>query len=325
MKYQVSVVVPTYRRPDLLARCLTALFAQDADPASYELIVVDDAASEETRQQVECFAQQLPLCAPRLRYIAVKGRHGPALARNTGWRTAQGEIIAFTDDDCIPQPCWLRVGVAAFVDGVVGVSGKIIVPSEGVPTDYEHNAARLAYSEFVTANCFYRRDELEAVGGFDEQFTMAWREDSDLFFRLLERDGKLLVVPEAVVIHPVRPARWGISLSQQRKSMFNALLYKKHPRMYRDRIQSAPPWHYYCIVGAALLALFGLLLGAWPFALAALCVWAVMTGWFCSLRLRHTSRLPRHMAEMIATSLFIPPLAIYWRITGAIKFRVVFF
>lgn len=65
-----------------------------------------------------------------------------------------------------------------------------------------------------------------AGGGFDERFRMAWREDSDLHFRSLERSYKLGHAPMAKVIHPVRPARWGISVHEQRKSMFNALLYK---------------------------------------------------------------------------------------------------
>jgi glycosyltransferase involved in cell wall biosynthesis len=326
MRYRISVVVPTYKRPDLLTRCLDALAQQDIDPTCYEVIVVDDAACDETRCLVESVAQRfMSSRGPRLRYIAVTGKHGPAVARNTGWRAAQGEIIAFTDDDCIPQPCWLRAGTTAFIEGVIGVSGKVIVPLSGIPTDYERNAARLAYSEFVTANCFYLRDTLEAVGGFDEQFTMAWREDSDLFFRLLNEEGKLLFVSEAAVVHPVRPARWGISLSQQRKSMFNALLYKKHPVLYQRKIQATPPWHYYGIIASALLALSGLLLGGQFFALGAACAWVLLTGWFCLLRLRHTSHLPRHVVEMIVTSLLIPPLAIYWRIFGAFKFRVIFF
>lgn len=326
MSYRVSVVVPTYKRPELLARCLHALAEQDIDPACYEIIVVDDAACEETCRQVEEMARRLmDSHGPCLRYVPVRGRHGPAVARNTGWRAARGEFIAFTDDDCIPQPCWLRAGTTAFVEGVTGVSGKVIVPLSGIPTDYERNAARLAHSEFVTANCFYRRDALEAVGGFDERFTMAWREDSDLFFRLLNEKGKLLFVAGARVVHPVRPARWGISLSQQRKSMFNALLYKKHPLLYQRKIQATPPWHYYGIVASALLAVSGLLLGAPFVAPGAACSWAMLTGWFCLLRLRHTSHLPRHVVEMIVTSLLIPPLAIYWRIVGALKFRVLFF
>lgn len=328
MSYRVSVVVPTYKRPELLVRCLNALAGQDIDPACYEVIVVDDAACEETRQLVEGMARHLlASCGLCLRYIAVSGQHGhgPAVARNTGWRAARGEIIAFTDDDCIPQPDWLRAGATAFVEGVTGVSGKVIVPLPEQPTDYERNAARLAYSEFVTANCFYRRSALAAVGGFDERFTMAWREDSDLFFRLLNEQGKLLSVSSATVVHPLRPAHWGISLSQQRKSMFNALLYKKHPLLYQRKIQATPPWHYYGIVASVLLAISGLLLGVPLVMLGASSAWALLTSWFCLLRLRHTSHLPRHVVEMIVTSLLIPPLAIYWRIVGALKFRVLFF
>ncbi|MEO7001913.1 MAG: glycosyltransferase family 2 protein [Ktedonobacterales bacterium] len=76
------------------------------------------------------------------------------------------------------------------------------------------NVAQLAHAEFVTANCFYRRDALAEVGGFDECFEVAWREDSDLNFRLLQLGVRLIHVDTAVVTHPVRPAQWGISLLQ---------------------------------------------------------------------------------------------------------------
>lgn len=147
MSILVSVVVPTCNRPELLSRCLAALVAQDFDPAAYEIIIADDAASDETQRLVEYWAERIG-CAtgygkgvPLLRYVPVTGAHGPAAARNTGWRVATGEIIAFTDDDCIPDSGWLSAGVAAFVDGVVGVSGRLIVPLPEPPTDYERNAA----------------------------------------------------------------------------------------------------------------------------------------------------------------------------------------
>ena len=165
---------------------------QDLDPTDYEIIVVDDAACETTRRQVddwiECMHRGKCEDGPvhTIRYIAVTGSHGPAIARNVGWRAARGEIIAFIDDDCIPTPGWLSAGLAAFTDGIVGASGKLIMPLVHIPTDYEHDAVQLEKSEFVTANCFYRRDMLERVGGFDERFIAAWREDSDLFFTLQE-------------------------------------------------------------------------------------------------------------------------------------------
>ena len=323
----VSVVVPTYKRPELLQRCLTALMTQDYAANAYEVIIVDDAADDATRQMVECLAERVRPCGNTLRYIAVNGKHGPAIARNIGWRAAHSAIVAFTDDDCIPAPNWLRAGVRAFYThngDISGVSGKLIVPLQGIPTDYERNAAHLATSEFVTANCFYRRSCLEVVGGFDERFTVAWREDSDLFFALLRRNVTLVYEPDALVIHPLRPAPWGISLRQQRKSMFNALLYKKHPALYRQKVQATPPWHYYSILGALFAAFVGGLCKSHRFAFIAACLWLLLTGRFCLYRLQRTSSRRSHRAEMIVTSLLIPPIAIYWRIRGAIKFRVWF-
>jgi glycosyltransferase involved in cell wall biosynthesis len=347
----VSVVVPTYRRDGLLDRCLAALAAQEFDPSAYEVIVCDDAASEATYRLVASWAGRS--CAP-VRYLPVCGTQGPAAARNRGWRAAHGAIIAFTDDDCIPDPGWLRTGVQAFdahcapeqglptkhggsrlesvpsalrgcdEGPVMGVSGCIIVPLPPRPTDYERDAAGLESAEFATANCFYRRDALEAVGGFDERFTAAWREDADLFFVLLERGYRVARAPEAVVIHPVRPARWGISIRQQRKSMFNALLYQKHPALYRERIQSAPPLHYYGIVGGLFAATIGILSGKGRLALTGGALWFILTGRFCARRLHGTSRAPRHVAEMAVTSIAIPPLSILWRLRGALRFRTFF-
>jgi len=350
-QYRVSVVVPTFKRPDLLIRCLAALMSQDFDASDYEVIIADDAACDETRRAVDAFCcgesrvpdslacRQCP--GPEVRYVAVTGKHSPSAARNAGWRVARGEIIAFTDDDCVPTPGWLRAGLAAFTDGVTGVSGRLIIPLQCIPTDYELNAAQLATARFVTANSFYRRACLARIGGFDESFTSAWREDSDVYFTLLERYAGeampcdclscsislargFVYAPDAVVIHPLRSAQWGVSLSQQRKSMFNALLYKKHPALYREKIQTAPPWHYYAIVGALLVVIGALLGRKQGLAFGAACLWMFLTGRFCLQRLDQTSRERRHVAEMLVTSVLIPPLSIFWRIRGAIKFRVFF-
>jgi GT2 family glycosyltransferase len=321
---RVSVVVPTYRRPDLLGRCLAALVAQEFDPEGFEILVVDDAASEETRRQVEGIASG---SRPALRYLpADGGRRGPAAARNLGWRRARGEIVAFTDDDCIPDPRWLAAGLGAFGrPGVAAASCRVVVPLPDDPTDYERDVAGLETAEFVTANCFCRRSALAEVGGFDERFTAAWREDSDLHFAVLERGWEIVRADDAIVVHPVRPASWGVSLRQQRKSLFNALLFKKHPDLYRRRIRAHPPWDYYAIVGALGLMLAGAIGGSAGLALVGGVSWALLTGLFCRRRLRGTSRDPRHVSEMVVTSALIPPLSVFWRLYGAWKFRVVFF
>jgi GT2 family glycosyltransferase len=96
----------------------------------------------------------------------------------------------------------------------------------------------LASAEFVTANALVRRDALEAVGGFDERFGRAWREDSDLQFRL-QALGEVARADAATVLHPVRPERWGVCLRQQRNACFDALLYKKRWPVRRRR--RSPP------------------------------------------------------------------------------------
>lgn len=356
----VSVVVPTYRRDPLLERCLAALVAQDFDPSAYEILIVDDAGSEDTHRLVQRWAEsttalqftaELPADAayheaggpaispsrslfqntllkvenlPAIRYLAVdQHHHGPSIARNLGWRAAEGQIIAFTDDDCLPQPDWLKQGLLA-LDGMDGVSGQVIVPLPESPTDYELNTRGLERSLFVTANCFYRKTALEQAGGFDERFRIAWREDTDLYFTLLEQGCRMGRAPAAVVIHPVRPAPWGVSLGQQRKNLYNALLYKKHPRHYRRVIQAWPPLLYYLILAATAVALAGLLLHSPVMGWAGLAAWGVMASSFCARRLKSTSRRLSHVLEMIITSIFIPFAAVYWRLRGAVRFRVLF-
>jgi GT2 family glycosyltransferase len=320
---RASVVVPTYRRPELLDRCLAALAAQGLDPSSFEVIIADDAASDATRVQVEGWAARVRFA---MQYIPATATRGPAGARNAGWRSARGEIIAFTDDDCVPDPAWLGAGVAALAGrpDVDAATGRMVAPLPDDPTDYQCNEAGLEGAQFVTANCFVRREALAAVGGFDERFTAAWREDSDLHFNLLRAGRRVLSAPAAVVVHPVRPAPWGISLRQQRKSLFDALLYKKHPRLYRSRIRAAPPWNYYAAVGAIAAAVAGAAGGSMPLAAAGVGSWLVLTGRFCARRLRRTSRAPRHVAEMIVTSALIPPLSVFWRLYGALRFRVLY-
>ncbi len=320
---RASVIVPTYHRADLLGRCLAALGSQQVGPGDYEVVVADDAASPATRRQTEEFAAS---SRATVRYVAVTGPHGPAAARNAGWRAARGEVLAFTDDDCLPAPDWLAEGLAALGadPAASAASGKVVVPLPDCPTDYERDAAGLERAEFVTANLFCHREALETVGGFDERFTAAWREDSDLQFALLGLGRRIVSAPRAVVVHPVRPAPWGVCLKQTRKVLFDALLYKKHPHLYRRHIRRWPRWDYYATVAAAGASLAAALAGAPLASLAAAGVWTALTGQFCARRLRGTSRSPGHIAEMVLTSALVPPLAVFWRLYGAVKFRVLF-
>jgi GT2 family glycosyltransferase len=284
----ISVVIPSCGRAELLARCLQALENQSLPRERYEIIVADDS---------------------RL-------RSGPAAARNRGWRRARAPIVAFTDDDTVPDREWLERGLEAMKDHVDAAAGRIVMPIPRAPTDYERDAQGLERGEFVTANCFVRKHVLERLGGFDESFRMAWREDSDLHFRLLRSGARLVPARRAVVVHPVRPAGWGVSLQQQRKVLYDALLFKKHRALYRSRIRRRPRWDYYVIVAALAATLTG--------SAAAAAVWAMLTSRFFLQRLRGASKQPGHVLEMLVTSVLIPPLAVFWRFAGALRYRVAF-
>jgi GT2 family glycosyltransferase len=321
---RVSVVVPTCGRLDLLDRCLDALTRQTLDASHYEVIIVDDEPSHNTLHLVAGWRARTALRGPRLVYISNGGTHGPAAARNRGWQVAQASVIAFTDDDTVPATTWLDSGLAEFTDGVDALCGRIEMPLPAKPTDYQRDARMLETAEFVTANCFCRKDVLERLGGFDERFTAPWREDSDLHFRLLEMRANIVHAPQALVVHPVRPAPWGVSLLQIKKIAFDALLYKKHPTLYRQKIQGAPRWDYYLTVAALLAGAAGLAAGSVPVAGAGIGVWLALTTRLCVRRLAGTVKSPSHIAEMIVTSALIPPLAVFWRIAGAIRYRVRF-
>jgi glycosyltransferase involved in cell wall biosynthesis len=318
------VVIPTYKRPALLRRCLLALCAQTMNPRRFEIIVVDDAPTDDTKKTVACIAAAVPW--PAISYIAAVGPRGPAAARNRGWRAARADLIAFTDDDCVPLRNWLSEGWNIFrMPGISGAWGDIIVPLGVSPTDHERNTKGLERSPCATANCFYAKAALDAVRGFDERFTAAWREDSDLEFTLMERGFRLVPCSRALVVHPARAAPWGISLGQQRNNLFNALLYKKHPALYRSLLHKHAPWHYYASVLALGIAVVAGTMQAWYWSLALLLLWGGLAFRFCLRRLRHSSRRFSHVLEMVVTSLLIPPLSLFWRLRGAVRFRVAYF
>ena len=315
----ISVVIPTYRRPQLLKKCIEALIRQKVDTNFFEIIVVSDGPDPSLATEIESYLN--------LRFFSLAEKKGPAAARNLGWQLATGRLIAFTDDDCIPHCDWLLNFWKAYesrTQATVAFNGKTIVPISPIPTDYELNISHLAEAEFITANCACSKEALELTGGFDEKFTMAWREDSDLQFKFIINNIPIVSVPEAIVTHPVRKPKWGVSLKEERKGIFNALLFKKYPNLYRQKIQKQRPWLYYWILGSFVAAVSGLI-ADWPFIFVlGIITWFVLTLVFTTKRLKNTSRRWSHILEIVVTSAAIPFLSIYWRWYGALKYRSLF-
>jgi GT2 family glycosyltransferase len=326
MKPEISVVIATWQRTHLLSRCLEALVDQDVDGNRFEIIIVTDGPDQPTMQFMKNWLN-IYMGNVTVTCISLPVKKGPAAARNAGWRKAVGELIVFTDDDTIPLPnCLHRYWLAytPFRNMAIAFSGKIKVPLQGMPTDYEMNTWRLEEARFVTANCACSKKALELIGGLDEDFTMAWREDTALEFDLSENDIPIIKVPDAVIIHPVRTASWGVSIKEQKKGMFNALLYKKHKGQYEKNRMQHTPGYYYIITLMLILSLLFCIYNNMPLMAGCLFIWLALTTLFIFKRLRNTKRNLTHIAEMIVTSAVIPVLSVYWTIYGAIKFKTFF-
>lgn len=319
---EVTVVLPTSGRVDLLDRCLDAIMRQTLDGRRVEVIVVDDNPRHNTRQLVAVWRASAGERGPDLKYLPNTGSHGPAAVRNLGWRGARASIVAFTEDDTVPSPSWLKHGLDAFTDNVDAVSGRVEMPSTGALTDYQREARRLEQAEFATANCFCRKSLLEKVGGFDERFDAGWPDD--FHFRLLKVHAAIAQTQHALVVRPMRPVAWGASVWQLKKLAFDALLFKTHPQLYRQKIRATPAWDHYATVAALAACVAGLGAGSTAILLPGAAAWTVMTSLLCGNRLRGTSRSLSHIIEIIVTSALIPPTAVFWRLAGAIRFRVRF-
>jgi glycosyltransferase involved in cell wall biosynthesis len=287
---------------------------------NFEIIVVSDGPDEETTAVVNEFNSII-----NVRCIALPQKKGPAAARNLGWLSARASVIAFTDDDCQPDSRWLTAILSEIdTNKAQAFTGRVIVPRGHRPTDYELNTAGLEKADFVTANCACTKLALFITGGFDERFSMAWREDSDLEFKLLAHHIPVTRIDSAIVIHPVRKATWGISVKEQKKTLYNALLYRNFPAFYRTRIQAQPPVLYYLIIMCFLLFMVGLISNTPQFILTGGVGWLLFTIYFIMKRLQHTSLSLRHVSEMIFTSILIPFCSVYWQWYGAFKYRVLF-
>lgn len=291
----------------------------------------------------------------RLHHLPNSGEaQGAAAARNLGWRASGAAIIAFTSDDAVPAADWLRQGVKALGagsgqlasdgDGAAGaanaahhaaddaadpahatldaVCGRVDAVLPKHPTESQWREHQRAAGEFTGCNWFCRRALLERLGGFDERFTDTAGADADMHFRLLEAQVALSRAPAASVARPVPAAGWADSLAQLRALSGEALLYKKHPRLYREKIRSLPDWHDAVVVAALLLAATGIWLGHELLTVCAGGIWLVLTAMLCIRRLHDTAKTPSHVAAVLLTSFVLPPLALFWRLVGAVRHRV---
>ncbi|MGW7200598.1 glycosyltransferase family 2 protein [Streptomyces chryseus] len=317
-----AVVIPTIGRRSLNA-CLRAL-ADGSGPKPAQVVLVDDRR--------ENGGLPLPVVVPDvLRPVTtvVRGRsRGPAAARNRGWREA-GPVpwAVFLDDDVVPGPTWaedLSADLAAATYRTAAVTARIMVPlpADRRPTDWERNTAGLATARWITADMAYRREALEAVGGFDERFRRAFREDADLALRVLAA-GWTVHTGSRTTIHPVRRADRMISVRLQRGNADDVLMNRRHGRNWWTRADAPRgrlPRHL-VVTGAALTALSCAGAGRRGAAAACAAGWLAGTAEFAWARIAPGPRTRDEVLTMAATSVLIPPAATWHWLRGHAKYR----
>jgi glycosyltransferase involved in cell wall biosynthesis len=241
---------------------------------------------------------------------------GPAAARNVGWRATSADWVAFLDDDVLPPADWveqLTADLAACGPEVGATQGRLRVPlpADRRPTDWERSTAGLETAVWATADMAYRRAALELVGGFDERFPRAYREDADLGLRVTG-DGWRIVRGCRSVEHPVRQAPWQQSIRSQRGNADDVLMGALHGSGWRRRASVPPgrrPWHL-ATTGALLVSLHP------RWRRTGLLTWAALTADFARRRIAAGPRTPQEVATMAVTSAVVPLAATAWWLVG---------
>jgi glycosyltransferase involved in cell wall biosynthesis len=322
----ITIVVPTVGRPSLAA-LLDALTDQVAEVPGLQLLLVDDR--RDGREELAVPGALTPYAK------MLRGRGtGPAAARNLGWRAARYPWVAFLDDDVVPAPDWLRRLTAdlAVPDDVGGVQGNIRVPLPAGrrPTDWERGTAGLATGRWITADMAYRCAALRDVGGFDERFPRAYREDAELAHRVRSA-GWRLVCGGRTVTHPVRPEGPWVSLRTQRGNADDALLRRLYGPRWRAElgVPGGRRRRHAVVASCGVLALSALASQLLPrlttravprraAAVAALAgaAWLAGTAEFAWARIAPGPRTAGEVGVLVVTSALIPPLAIACRLRG---------
>jgi GT2 family glycosyltransferase len=306
-----DVVIPTIGRPSLV-RLLAAIDAQQR-PVEGRVIVVDDR-----RDAGEPVGGAGGL--PGSNVTVLRGpAAGAAAARNVGWRASTAPWVSFLDDDVVPPPDWTaRLGedLARAAPDVAATQGRIrvVLPLDRRPTDWERNVAGLERARWATADIAYRRRALEEVGGFDERFPDAYREDADLGLRVVEA-GHRIVAGRRLVDHPVGPANRWVSVRLQRGNAADALMRTIHGPDWRARAGVAAgrrPRHV-LVVAAGLLAIVAAITGRRAAAAAGAVGWLLGTAELAWARVAPGPRDSREVVTMVVTSAALPWAAVgHW-------------
>jgi len=224
-----SIVIPTFNGGSRIGNCLDSLVKQTAG-RDVEILVVDDGSTDNTADVVRGYSS--------VRLIT-QANAGPAAARNHGGQEAQGTILLFTDDDCVPMPDWLEAMLGPFKDPeVVGAKGvyrthQKSLAARFVQIEYEDKyrlMTGLPSIDFIdTYSAGFRRERFLEMAGYDTSFPVACAEDVELSYRMSARGWKMKFVPAAIVYHTHPHTFWRYLKKKYKFAFWRVLAVRKNP------------------------------------------------------------------------------------------------
>ena len=238
---RVTVVVSTFSRAGLLGELLRALERQTLPRDDFEVVVADNGSTDGTWDVLVDAVVASPL---RLLAARLPANRGAAGGRNAALGHGRAAIVAFTDDDCLPQPRWLAALVATVDAGADVVQGR--TEPDPTPGPWPQPWARTVWILepswlFETCNVAYRRSALDAAGGFTEHDPMTQRhsgrafgEDVLLGWRVVDAGARFAFCDEAVVHHRWMPGSYRGWLAEMRQLRHFPALTKRAPGIARS-------------------------------------------------------------------------------------------
>ena len=272
MTIDVSVIIGTYNRAQLLGGTLRALAFQEVpESLNWEILVIDNNSTDKTKESVTAFSNTTSV---PVRYV-FEAQQGISHARNRGIKEASGSLLAFTDDDVLPAPDWIvQVATAMRRWNADGVGGRILPQWEASPprwlTENRHLLDRLAIMEFAEsrelqfpmgkepqvwgANMAFRRKLFDRVGGFSTRLggignKLFRGEEPELINRALKHGLKIVYDPAVVVLHRIGAER--TRTAYFRKLIFDIGEGEAHanPVVGGYSFLGAPLWRYRVVLG----------------------------------------------------------------------------
>lgn len=261
---KISIVIPAHNASKTISKTLRALTLEEE---GNEITIVDDGSTDNIKDIVSKFSG--------VKYIYQQNQ-GPAAARNNGWWSSSGDIICFTDSDCIPEKGWALALANQFdSDKIAAVGGSYeIANQDNLLASCIHKEIlerHLKMPREVKAlgsyNLAVRRKVLEEIGGFDQSYSMASGEDNDLSYRIRKKGLTLIFNKDIKVAHFYPDNLYKYLVHQFWHGFWRMKLYRDHPQMmggddyssFWDYLQPLLSWLILCLIPFLLILPFRIL------------------------------------------------------------------